>query len=72
MANEDYLYEWCMFAESTYDSIARLVLEMIIELYMTVRGFAFASCVEFYKQANNNGTQKSNGIRKEVFTKKIA
>ena len=72
MTDKDFLFEWCVFSGSTDDTIARPVLQLIVELYVTVLGFAFVSfCLEFYKQANRKGTQKSKGIRKEVFTTKI-
>ena len=42
---------------------------MIVSLYITVRGFSFATaCVERYKREINKVLQKGKGIRKEVFT----
>ena len=45
------------------------LLKMIVELYLTIRVFAFAeSCLELYKQETKRGNSKSKGIRKELFT----
>ena len=42
---------------------------MMVELYVTITGFSFAtSCVELYKQSTKKTLQKGKGIRKEVFT----
>ena len=72
MGNEELLFQWCMFSACERDDLAMSVLRMIVELYVTVRGFAFAtSCLEMYKQANKKTSQKSKGIRKELFTSKV-
>ena len=73
LSDEDFLFNWCVFAGSTDDSIANPVLKLLVKLYVTVRGFAFAdSCLELYKQSKRTGTQKSKGIRKGLVTAKIS
>ena len=42
--------QWCMLTASTDDADATAFLNQFIELYVTIRGFSFASsCVELYK-----------------------
>ena len=44
-----------------------LLLKHIVELYVTVRGFAFASsCVELYKQAQKTTFAKKKALRKTL------
>ena len=70
--NEDVLFHWCMLAAGTDDADATKLLKMMVELYVTIRGFSFAtSCVEIYKQSTKKTLQKGKGIRKEVFTSNI-
>ena len=67
--NEDVLFHWCMLAAGTDDADANKLLKMIVELYVTIRGFSFAtSCVELYKRSNKKVLQKGKGLRKELFT----
>jgi hypothetical protein len=70
--NEDVLFCWCLLAAGTDDANVQMLLKMIIELYVTIRGFSFAtSCVELYKQSIKKTLQKGKGIRKELFTSNI-
>ena len=44
-----------------------MLFEMIVDLWITIRGFAFASSwVEKYKMASKKSTQKTKGIRKKL------
>ena len=55
---------------STDNSLGMEFLRWISELYLTVRGFAFAnSCLEMYKQRSNQQIQKSKALRKKVASK---
>ena len=51
---------------------AATLLDAMIDLWVTIRGFAFASAwVELYKQLMISQTlQRSKGIRKNLFTDK--
>ena len=45
-----------------------MLLDMIIELYVTIRGFAFAnSCMELYKQLKKLTLQKSKATRRKIY-----
>ena len=65
--NEDLLFKWSLLSSEMNDSVASILFKKIIDLYIAIRGFAFASgCVEFYKQAQNKTFQKKKALRKEV------
>ena len=67
LKSNDILFEWCLIAVEADDDISTLVLEKIVELYVTVRGFAFAkSCMEMYKQAKKKTIQKSRALRSKL------
>lgn len=71
LANEDLLFQWTLMIEAAVadDSIGMAVLRRIATLYLTVRGFAFAtSCLEIYKQKHKQHVQKSKALRKKVQT----
>lgn len=62
LSSNDVLFHWCLIAASS-DDVAALVLHGIVDLYVTVGGFAFASsCLELYKQAHQKTLQKKEGI----------
>lgn len=45
------------------------LLKMIAELYLTMRGFAFASTlIEKYKQREKRSTQKSKSLRSKAYS----
>ena len=54
LQNEDLLFQWCFVVRTTVDDESSpILLKQIVELYLTVKGFAFAtSCLELYKQAH--------------------
>ena len=46
LQNEEVLFQWCILAGDTDEGVATTLLEKIVELYVTIRGFAFAnSCL---------------------------
>ena len=54
------------------DANGKDILQMIVKLYITIRGFSFASsCVQLFKKANKRTLQKGKEIRKELFTSKL-
>ena len=65
--NGDALFQWCLLTAHIPDSAASLLLKKIIELYVTVCGFAFASsCVEMYKQQTKLSLQRKTALRKTI------
>ena len=57
-SNRELHSQWSMLSD---DSVHMVVLDMIIDLYITIRGFAFAaSCLELYKQRLRNHYKNQN------------
>ena len=67
MSDNDVLFQWCLLTTMINDDIARSLLEKIVQVYVTVRGFAFAtSWLEMYKQSTKKNIQKKKALRKEL------
>ena len=65
--NEDVLFHWCMLTAESEETHAQTVFEMLVSMWITVRGFAFASgFVEMYKQQRKKGLQRSKALRKNI------
>jgi len=69
-SSEDVQFYWLIvgaeFDEDDKDVHSKL-LKLIIELFVTIRGFSYASgWMEIYKQDNKKGTQKSKSLRKRI------
>lgn len=69
-ANEDVLFYWLIVGEDFDEDDQRVhteLLRRVIELYVTIRGFSYASgWLEKYKQINKKGTQKYKSLRKRI------
>ena len=69
--NEDLAFQWTLITADADDSVGKEVLDRIMELYLTIRGFAFASsCLEMYKQRHKKEIQKSKALRKKLAAEK--
>ena len=67
LQSNDLLFEWCIIASEADDDIATQVLQRIVQLYITIRGFAFAtSCLDMYKQAHKKTLQKKKALRSDI------
>lgn len=70
ITNDEVLFQWCLVTSSTEgsaDEQLASLLKMIIDLYVTIRGFAFASsCLELYKQAKKKTLQKTKPLRSKL------
>ena len=67
--DEDLLFYWSISAEWE-EKEEQILLWMVIDLWVTVRGFSFAkSMLEMYKQAQKKTVQKSKGVRKQLIGK---
>ena len=65
--NEDVSFHWSMLSLELDDEIATELRDRIIQLYVTVRGHAFAnSCLELFKQSKQKTIQKTKGTRSKV------
>ena len=53
MCSEDVLFQWCLLTVDADNANGKDLLQMIVKLYITIRGFSFASLfVELFKVAN--------------------
>ena len=64
LSDEGLLFQWCFVVGIVVDiELSEVLLIQIAELYLTVRGNAFASsCLELYKQASKQPLQKKKGL----------
>ena len=70
LQDESVQFHWCMLTTDIEEDKAKVLLTMIVDLFITVRGFSFAkSFMEMYKQATKKSTQKSKALRKTLPTK---
>ena len=70
--SDDVQFYWCI-ASADFDvddsEVHSCLLNMIVELFITVLGFAYASAwIEHYKQSMKKSTQCSKSLRKELYT----
>ncbi len=69
LSNDDLLFKWSLFTSSISYDMGNIILKNLAEMYVTIRGFAFASsCLEMYKQQQKKRTQKSKLLRKKLVT----
>lgn len=69
MDNEDVLFYWSLVSVDFDEAESNELLKLIIQHWITVRGFSFVSgFMEKYKQRNKKSTQKSKGLRKTLST----
>lgn len=68
--NEDVLFLWSLVSADWEDSSASELLQMVVNQWVKIRGFSYASAwVEQYKVAQKQTTQKSKGVRKQLISK---
>ena len=68
--DEDVLFSWSIISAEWEEKEEQILLRMLIDLWVTVRGFSFAkSMLEMYKQAQKKTVQKSKGVRKQLIGK---
>ena len=59
-SNDEVLFHWCLLTAESKEAHAETVLDMLVSMWITVRGSAFASgFVEMYKQEEKKGLQRS-------------
>ena len=65
--NSDVQFKWSLLSSETESHVADVIIGKIIDTYVTIRGFAFASgCIEMFKQHQKINLQKKKAIRKEI------
>lgn len=67
MTNDDVLHQWSFCMSDAGENVSNAILHKVVELYITIRGFAFASsCVELYKQSSKKALSKKKALRTEL------
>ena len=69
LVNDDVLtFHWCALSLSIDDESAKKeLLTMVVDLWLTIRGFSTAGAyVEYYKQCTKKSTKKSSSLRKSL------
>ena len=71
--SDDVQFYWLIvtadFDDDDDEEVKSVLLSMITELYLTMRGFSFASnWVEKFKQSAKKSTQKSKSLRRELYS----
>lgn len=67
MDNDEVLFQWCMLTTGVSDSDGALVLEILVKLWVTIRGFSFAGAwLKQFKQRKKKTLQKSKALRKDL------
>ncbi len=63
----DVIEKWNVVSEDMEDGIQTMLVEKVVDLLITIRGFSFAgSYMELYKQKEKTNLQKTKGLRKKV------
>ena len=63
--SEEVTHHWSLLADNWEEDDSQLLFEMVVDLFVTMRGFSYASAwIEEYKAATANTLQKSKGIHK--------
>ena len=67
--DENVLFVWALASASWQEEDSNVLLQMIVEHWVTLRGFSNAkSLLEKYKQKSRQGVQKSKGLRRKPLT----
>ena len=67
MESEEVLFHWCMLTAEAEDKDAQVVFGMLIEMWITVRGYSFTSqWLEVYKREKKKCLQRSKALRKDI------
>ena len=64
--NDDVLFYWATIASDWEENEANALLQMLVEHWVTIRGYSFSSFVEKYKQKHKKTVQKPKGLRKNL------
>ena len=66
-ANNDVSFYWCILSTDICSNDADYVLNTLIEMWVTVRGFSFVNgWIELYKQNKKQNLQRSKSLRKKI------
>ena len=61
------MFHWSLIAATWDDEVAAKLMTMIVELWVTVKGFSLASAwIERYKGATKKTLQKAKPLQKQI------
>lgn len=64
LTDDDVQFNWTIASAAVEEDVMERLLDGIIKLYITIRGFSFASSIlEMYKKDGKKGTQKKKTLR---------
>ena len=67
LEDEEVLFAWSIASVELDDKTGAILLKMIVDLWLTIRGFSFVGAfIEQYKNATKKGLQRSKALRKKV------
>lgn len=67
IADNDVQFNWTIASAAVEEDVMERLLDGIIKLYVTIRGFSFASSIlEMYKKDGKKGTQKKKTLRQST------
>ena len=67
-SDEAVQFHWSVVAADFGEAEEKILLDMIIDLWVTIRGFSFVSgWIEAYKQSNKRNLQKSKALRSDLY-----
>jgi len=67
-SDEDVQFHWSIVAADFGEAEEKILLDMIIDLWVTIQGFSFVSgWIEAYKQSNKRNLQKSKALRSGLY-----
>ena len=73
LENGDVTFYWSVLSCNWEEDESEALLELVVDLFFTIRGFSYASAwVEKYKTASAKTLQKSKGLRKSLITTKLS
>lgn len=71
--NEEVVHNWSLVAANWEAEEASVLMDMMVQQWVTIRGFSYASAfLEKYKQKNKKSIQKSKGLRKTLNTGNVS
>ena len=68
ITDEDIAFHWSILTIEVEKEEGAVLLGMMVNLFITIRGFSFSKSLEIYKQEAKKSTQKSKSLRRKLTT----
>ena len=67
MSCQEVQLKWSFLTTDMENNVASLIYCTIVDIFVDIRGFAFASgCIEMYKRSQKSTLEKKTSLRKEL------